>query len=131
MGATYSAIGRHPEAKAAYLAALDAIATAPEADAALSISVRNNLAFEYRSEHDYAAAAKLYADVLSRISDTVYVSAFDLSRILAHYQQCLRKMGQRREARAVAAKGKAMLQTIPQDSGGRAVVDFSQLGSHR
>jgi tetratricopeptide (TPR) repeat protein len=128
LGMLYRMMGRNPDSEAAFrrgLAFADAAATPSPG---MEISLLDNLASLSLASKQYGEAAAHFERAVRLLDRGTPLPSGAAGRMLRDYAACLRKLGNRSQARALDARSAALLRSQT-DGDSRLVVDATELAS--
>jgi hypothetical protein len=98
---------------------------------ALAAHMMGNLGVALAGLDRYKDAAALFAGTVDLLNKGVMLAPDETEQLFRSYADCLRKIGNKREARQIEARGKTVLNDLPRDPARGLVVDASQLALRR
>jgi tetratricopeptide (TPR) repeat protein len=125
LGAVYRQLGRLVEAEAAFRSARPILERYPYHP--LTAHVLANLATICIDTKRYQEAGSLLAKAVELIEGGLVLPSYETRSIFQTYAECLRRAGDKAEAKRIESKGKVILSALPADPQDGQVVDASQL----
>ena len=122
----YMKQGRAPEAEGLYRQAINLVEAAGDPGGTIAIPLLHNLALWCAHRRQYREAIEMFRRAEYRIGAGTALSRAEVLQVLGDYAECLRKAGDKLEARRVTAQARDLAVEAPTGFRG-LVVDVSQL----
>jgi tetratricopeptide (TPR) repeat protein len=131
LGSLYWGMERYREAASVLSRGLPVAEQANDPTHILTVHMLGNLAIAHQALKEYQEAATLFARVMEFLDKDILVEPDEAARLYQRYAVCLRKLGNRNEAKKMEARAKTLLSTQPRDLTTELVVDASQFRRER
>jgi tetratricopeptide (TPR) repeat protein len=123
----YWRAGRYPEAEGALRRGLAMMETATNPDPGITVFLLSNLGALALGHNQYGEAAAWYAKATDLVDKGAPVTPLDAAQALRNYAVCLRKTGDKSQAKELDSRADLLLSSLPRAFTRGQIVDVTQL----